>query len=131
MNGSQNRDGELLLHLSGAELRSGSFPHSGLAWRPHKSIKNVKKHTTVLVTKVTCWLKNHKGCATGAPTPQNHKQIQFRGEQIKRVGNRSTICGMEIHKLGQIHNLGHKRGPHGSPRAHIKSGRRDGLKSDF
>ena len=54
MNGPQNRDGELLFHLSGAELLSGSFPHSGLAWRPHKSTTKYEKqkHTTVLVTKL-------------------------------------------------------------------------------
>ena len=53
----QNRDGELLFHLPGAELRSGSFPHSGLGWGCHKSIKNDKKHTTVLVSmgKVPNW----------------------------------------------------------------------------
>ena len=56
-NGPQNRDGELLFHLPGAELRSGSFPHSGLGWGCHKSITNDEKHTMVLVTmgKVPNW----------------------------------------------------------------------------
>ena len=57
INGRQNRDGELLFHQPGAEIRSGSFPYSGLGWGPHKSIKKHKKHTTVLVTmgKVPNW----------------------------------------------------------------------------
>ena len=57
MNEPQDRDGELLFHLPGAELRSGSFPHSGLGWGCHKSITNDKKHTTALVTmdKVPNW----------------------------------------------------------------------------
>ena len=48
--GSQIGDEKLLLHLPGGELRSGSCPHSGLGWGPHKSTKKYKKHATVFVT---------------------------------------------------------------------------------
>ena len=42
----QNRDGELLFHQPGAEIRSGSFPCGDLGRGPHRSIKNRKTHTT-------------------------------------------------------------------------------------
>ena len=33
-----------------AEFRCGSFPHSGLGWGCHRSVKNYEKHATALVT---------------------------------------------------------------------------------
>ncbi len=38
MNRPQNRDEDLLFDLPEAKKRSGSVPHSGLAWRHHKSV---------------------------------------------------------------------------------------------
>ena len=59
INWLQKRDGELLFHQPGAEIRSGSFPYnvSHLGWGPHISIKNSEKHATVVVTmgKVPNW----------------------------------------------------------------------------
>ena len=57
INGLQKRDGELLFHQPGAEIRSGSFPYSHLGWGPHKSTENGERHATVVVTmgKVPNW----------------------------------------------------------------------------
>ena len=44
INGRQNRDGELLFHQPGAEIRSRSFPYSDLSWGPHKGIRNGNKN---------------------------------------------------------------------------------------
>ena len=72
----QNGDGETLFHLPGAELRSGSFPHSGLGWGPHKSIKNDEKHTTVLVTmgkvpKISKQMFSELACLVGKRLPEH------------------------------------------------------------